>query len=162
MQINKGNFVVLSKIILSLEWFKLKSLRIWATLFTLIWPLCNGLKGIHTIYSIYKTHGYTQKQQVLFYLSTCCGSYKKAGSELSSPFSSNQPIIMEESKRTHQDTLRLNNIVNGNTVFLVYFCPIHLIFKVPLNIEIVVELWMFIYFLLFGWGKFNQSWFTYL
>ena len=30
------------------------------------------------------------------------------------------------------------------------------------NIEIVVELWMFIYFLLFGWGKFNQNWFTYL
>ena len=90
VQINKGNFVVLSKIILSLEWFKLNSLRIWATLFTLIWPLCNdGLKGIHTIYSIYKTHGYTQKQQVLFYLSTCCGSYKKAGSEPSSPFSSN-------------------------------------------------------------------------
>ena len=110
--------------------YKILNSRIWATLFTLIWPLCNGLKGIHTIYSIYKTHGYTQKQQVLFYLSTCCGSYKKAGSELSSPFSSNRPIIMEESKRTHQDTLRLNNIVNGNTVFLVYFCPIHVIFKV--------------------------------
>ena len=25
------------------------------------------------------------------------------------------------------------------------------------NIEIVVELWIFIYFLLFGWGKFNQN-----
>ena len=25
------------------------------------------------------------------------------------------------------------------------------------NIKIVVELWMFIYFLLFGWGKFNQN-----
>ena len=30
------------------------------------------------------------------------------------------------------------------------------------SVSIVVELWMFIYFLLFGWGKFNQNWFTHL
>ena len=33
---------------------------------------------------------------------------------------------MEESKRTHQDTLRLNNIVNGNTCF-VFFQSIFII-----------------------------------
>ena len=39
-------------------------------------------------------------------------------------------------------------------------CPVHRIFEafqLVLNIEIVVEFWMFIYFLLFGWGKFNQN-----
>ena len=28
---------------------------------------------------------------------------------------------------------------------------------IVVNMEIDVELWMFIYFLLFGWGKFNQN-----
>ena len=31
-----------------------------------------------------------------------------------------------------------------------------------LKTKIFVELWMFIYFLLFEWGKFNQTWLTYL
>ena len=29
-------------------------------------------------------------------------------------------------------------------------------------IEIGIEIWMFIYFLLFEWDKFKQNWFTYL
>ena len=39
-------------------------------------------------------------------------------------------------------------------------CPVNLIFevfKLLLNIKIVVDTWMYIYFLLFGWGKFNQN-----
>ena len=35
--------------------------------------------------------------------------------------------------------------------------PVHLISEVSSNIEIAIEFWMFIYFLLFGWGKFNQN-----
>jgi hypothetical protein len=41
-----------------------------------------------------------------------------------------------------------------------FLCPVHLIFEVfylASNIEIVVELLLFIYFLLFGWGKFNKN-----
>ena len=34
---------------------------------------------------------------------------------------------------------------------------VHLISEVSSNIEIAIEFWMFIYFLLFGWGKFNQN-----
>ena len=39
----------------------------------------------------------------------------------------------------------------------IYQCVVHIIFKIASNVEIVVELWMFIYFWLFGWGKFNKN-----
>ena len=47
----------------------------------------------------------------------------------------------------------------NNTIFL-NLCLVHLIFEMLLsasNIAIVVELWMFIYFLLFCLGKLNQN-----
>ena len=58
----------------------------------------------------------------------------------------------------------VNYLTSGNSIPSL-LCAVHVIFEMFLlasNIEIVVEIWMFIYFLLFGWGKFNQNGFTYL
>ena len=51
-------------------------------------------------------------------------------------------------------------IPNTNNTIFQHLCPVHLTFEMLLlasNVEIVVDFWMFIYFLLFCLGKFNQN-----